>query len=242
MTATIQAQLFDANGYNSGSVPTSRRPRNTDLIKTISYSQHEILGWIQNLYGIQRFDLDMTYSKGRFYRNGIRAPRFKTDIRPLHRDVIPANSRYLPFKANSFQSVIYAPPFFPCGGMGSNIRYKYGAYDSLEALWSSYQASMREAWRVLNPQGVFVFKCQDVLMGRQQFFVHSEVLRYGQEINFYASDLFVKLQRHVPISWNHQRQNNARKFHCYFLVFVKKIRPVRTITSSCRLKNASQKH
>ena len=41
-----------------------------EIIKSISYSQEEILKWIIRLYCPDGFDLDPTYSKGVFYKNG----------------------------------------------------------------------------------------------------------------------------------------------------------------------------
>lgn len=102
-----QLPIFDAQPLRI----RRSRPRNVDLIRSVSGSQHEILAWIQKLYGIPRFDLDLTYSKGRFYRNGIRAPRFKMDIRPLQRDVIPASATAIPFKNCSLESIVFDPPF-----------------------------------------------------------------------------------------------------------------------------------
>ena len=223
----MQLEIFKNNGYHQAI--KKRRPRNTDLIRSVSYSQHEILGWIQNLYGIRRFDLDCTYNRGRFYRHGIQVPRFKMDLRPMARDVIPADATAMPFKSESLKSIIFDPPFFPGGGKDADIRYKYSAMDSLDHMWSTYRQAIRESWRVLSPQGYLVFKCQDFIHGRQQFLIHTDIIQYARSINFYPRDLFVCLATHVPIAWNHNSQHHARKFHSYFIVFQKKVRRVRTL-------------
>ena len=56
------------------------------IIKTISYEQTEIINDIMKLYCQDGFDLDPTYSKGNFYKNGIPEPRLKFDINPLGSD------------------------------------------------------------------------------------------------------------------------------------------------------------
>lgn len=109
------------------------------------------------------------------------------------------------------------------------MKYKYGTFDTVGHLWEAYKAAMLEAWRVLRPQGYLIFKCQDFVHGRQQFLIHADLIVFGRSIGFYAKDLFIKTQRQVPIAWNHNEQAHARKFHCYFLVFQKKIRKVRGI-------------
>lgn len=227
MKSLSQSQIFEGNFYTAARKQT--RPKNTDLIRSVSTNQHEILGWIQNLYGIPRFDLDCTYNRGRFYRNGIQVPRFKTDIVPIDGDVIPACATALPFRSNSFKSIIFDPPFFAIGGKDANIKFKYGAFNSIDQLWATYQGAMLEAYRVLKPQGHLVFKCQDFICGRQQFLIHADIIKYAQSINLYPRDLFIKLATHVPIAWNHNNQNHARKFHCYFIVLQKKVRKVREL-------------
>jgi len=223
----MQLQIFEDNYYSR---PREKhRLKNKEMIRSISVDQHEILGWIQNLYGIRRFDLDMTFSKGRFYRKGIQVPRFKMDNKPLERDVIPACATEMPFKSNSFKSIIFDPPFFAGAGKKGNIKYKYGAFDSLHHLWETYQKAAIEAYRILKPQGFFIFKCQDFVHGRQQFLIHVDIIKFGQSINFFPRDLFIKTASDVPIAWNHNNQDHARKFHCYFIVFQKKIRKVRTL-------------
>lgn len=54
------------------------------MVKSISYSQEEIIKWILDLYVPNKtIDLDATYSIGNFYKNtGIDSPVYKFDINP----------------------------------------------------------------------------------------------------------------------------------------------------------------
>lgn len=53
----------------------------TELIKSISYNQDEIIKWILKLYCPDGFELDPTYSKGNFYKN-LPQPKLKYDLSP----------------------------------------------------------------------------------------------------------------------------------------------------------------
>lgn len=61
--------------------PTKPRLQKPELMKSISYSQDEILKWIIRLYCPDGFDLDPTYSKGVFYKN-VPEPQLKFDLNP----------------------------------------------------------------------------------------------------------------------------------------------------------------
>lgn len=203
---------------------------NRRLIRSVSGSQLEIFFWIRALYCPHGFDLDCTYGKGNFYRTGIEEPRYKLDIFPRSRDTLPGDSTALPFKSNSFKSVVFDPPFFPYGGEQCQIKFKYGGFNSIDELWQMYRGSLNEIHRILKPQGILVFKCQDFICGRQQFLIHADIIKYAQHINFYPKDIFISLRDHVAIGHNHHNQKHSRKFHCYFIIFEKKIRTVRKLS------------
>ena len=87
-----------------------------EFVKSISYSQDEILKWIIQLYCPNGFDLDPTYSKGVFYKN-IPEPRLKFDLNPQIEGVQQANCTDLPVESGSLQSIVFDPPFVaadPC--------------------------------------------------------------------------------------------------------------------------------
>lgn len=83
-------------------------------ISSISFSNDEIIKDIMNLYNIERFCLDCTYSKGVFWKN-LPQPKFKSDLLPKSKDVIKANSENLPFEDSSMKYVMFDPPFIISG-------------------------------------------------------------------------------------------------------------------------------
>ena len=200
------------------------------IIKSISYDQDEILQWIINLYCPNGFELDPTYSVGNFYK-GIPQPKYKFDIAPQSSEVTEADCRDLPFRGNVIASIIFDPPFV--GGSRKDgkpgiIKTRFGYYKNIQTeLWGMYRDALVEFYRILKQDGVLVFKCQDTIESAKQYFSHVEIINTALSIGFYPKDLFVLLAKSRLISPLQRKQQHARKFHSYFLVFLKQKNPVK---------------
>jgi len=195
------------------------------LVKSISYSQDEILKWIIQLYCPNGFDLDPTYSKGVFYKN-IPGPRLKFDLNPQVEGCQRADCTTLPLGSNSVSSIVFDPPFVggSCkGGKPGIIKSRFGYYQNIQtALWGMYHKALLEFHRILKPNGFLIFKCQDTIDSSTQYLSHVEIINKAVSSGFYAKDLFILLAKSRLMSPNMKIQQHARKFHSYFLVFEKK--------------------
>lgn len=210
-----------------------------ELIKSISYDQGEILRNILTLYVPSgKIDVDPTYSKGVFYSGtGIEQPTFKSDLFPVFSDVIEADCRALPIASNSVNCVIFDPPFLAATGRyvsddnnSSQIVKRFGAYRTERELHQFYIDSMREAYRILQKNGILIFKCQDKVSQRKQYMSHVFVMDEAVKLGFFVEDLFILLARTRIYSEEQlKNQHHARKFHCYFWVFRKCDRKVQFI-------------
>lgn len=212
--------------------------KSSSLIKSISYDQHEILRWILDLRKIERFDVDLTYGRGRFYRKGIPEPRMKFDRYPTCSGVVPADARHVPLADQSVGSVVFDPPFLATTGKSlpkkgplkrfatqeSNAMAKaFGRFDSERELFDFYWAAMRECFRILRPGGILVFKCQDKVSSGRQYWSHVLIANEAEKIGFYLKDLFVLLAKNrITAAWQLKNQKHARKFHGYFWVMERK--------------------
>lgn len=203
-----------------------------NLVKSVYNSNFEAIKSIMDLYKIDRFDLDCTYSTGSFWKN-LPGPINKTDLFPSNDIVTQANSENLPFEENSMNSIMYDPPFVVAGASykknkeGSSIIAKrFEGYTSFEDLKNNYYNTLKELYRICNKGGFLVMKCQDTVSGGKQHFTHVMIMNMAYSLGFYPKDLFI-LHNKVRLNsfgtrWS--KQEHARKYHSYFWVF-EKVKP-----------------
>ena len=200
------------------------------IISSISYDQEEIIQNIISLYCLCGIELDPTYSKGNFYKN-IRQPKFKYDLYPQIEGVRKADCRNLSFKDSSIGSIMFDPPFV--GGSRKDgkpgiIKSRFGYYKNIQTeMWEMYRGALVEFYRILKQDGVLIFKCQDTIESAKQYLSHVEIINVALRIGFYPKDLFVLLAKSRLTSPSQRKQQHARKFHSYFLVFLKQESKVR---------------
>jgi len=196
--------------------------KKSNLVKSVSDSQDEILNWIIKLYCPDGFDLDPTYSKGVFYKN-VPEPRLKFDLSPQVRGVKQADCTNLPIESGSLQSIVFDPPFmFGTHGQTKNnkMNKRFTMFDSFPELCIMYQDSLKEFHRILNKKGILIFKCQDYTDSKTTM-THCLVYNWALQLGFYAKDLFILTARGGRIYNPALTQRHARKFHSYLWVLQK---------------------
>ena len=199
----------------------------SDVIRSISDSQSEILNSIITLYCPDGFDADISYGNGVFYKS-VPIPTEKFDIDPQIEGVTRADSQSLPLKDASIGSIVFDPPFLTYvragregnGKMVMSGRYSgYWRYDELEA---HYRGTLKECSRVLKKDGIMVFKCQDIIHNHKMHCTHANIIKWASDIGLKLKDLFILAANHRMPSPNRKgTQKHARIFHSYFLVLVK---------------------
>lgn len=201
------------------------------MIKSISYDQSEIIHNILDLHAPEhKIDCDPTYSKGNFYKNtGVTPPEFKFDIEPQCDDVAYGDSRNLPLESESLHCIMFDPPFLATTGKSlietannNIINKRFGVYPNEKALHQFYIDSLKEAYRILQHNGILIFKCQDKISSGKQYMSHVFIMNEAVKIGFYPKDIFILLaENRLVADWQVKNQKNARKYHCYFWVFEK---------------------
>ena len=206
-----------------------------ELVKSISFDQGEIIRNILKLHVREgKIDCDPTFSTGAFYNGtGVEAPALRFDIRPQMDGVVQADARGLPLPEESLSCMILDPPFLATTGKsltegcGNRINRRFGVYGREKELHRCYADMLREAHRVLKPDGILIFKCQDKVSSGKQYFTHVFVMDAAVEVGFYPKDLFILLAKNRLVAdWQARNQKTARKFHCYFWVFQGKDRRI----------------
>jgi|SRR6056300_332093 hypothetical protein len=207
-----------------------------EIVRTVYNSNEEVITNIMNLYGIERFDLDCTYSKGKFWK-GLPDPTHKTDLIPHFDNVKQADSEDLPFEDSSLNSIMYDPPFIIMGRgkkykhdlneNNSKMAKRFEGYGTYNDLTSNYYNTLKELYRICDKGGFVVMKCQDTVSGGKQYFSHVHVMNMALNVGFYPKDLFVLTSNVRMNSFNGtkwKKQHHARKYHSYFWVF-QKVKP-----------------
>ena len=205
-------------------------PLMTDLVKSISYDQGEIIRNILKLHVPEgKIDCDPTFSTGAFYMgSGVEVPSLRFDISPQREDVTQADARHLPLADSSISCMMLDPPFLATKGKslqstdGNIINRRFGVYSDEKSLHRCYAEMLEEAHRVLKPDGILIFKCQDKVSGGKQYMSHVFIVNEAVRIGFYPKDLFILIAKNRLIAdWQKQNQKHSRKYHCYMLVFQK---------------------
>lgn len=178
----------------------------------------------------QKIDCDPTYSKGNFYnKTGIDKPAYKFDILPQSEEVQYGDSRCLPIQDSYIECIMFDPPFLAtkgksldCTDNNNIINKRFGVYPTEPELHQFYIDSMKEAYRILKPEGILIFKCQDKVSSGKQYMSHVFIMNEAVKIGFYPKDLFILLAKNrIVADWQAENQKNARKYHSYFWVFQK---------------------
>lgn len=222
-----------------------------ETVKSISYNQHEILYNIMQLHTDgEPFECDMTYSIGNFYGkfkitkdNGeivdieIPAPKYKFDVCPQIEDVEKIEPLGpLPLENNSIKSICIDLPFvISCGPSMAGPNYdeegkrvknnlisrRFSYYYPVAQLLESYKHWIEEAYRVLKEDGILAFKTQATITGSKMLNTPYYSRLIAESCGFDSLDEFILLAKNRLISGKVHKQQHARSFHSYFLVFKK---------------------
>lgn len=177
-------------------------------------------------------DLDLTYSKGVFYKSGLlQQPVHKVDLNEEGDGIINCDFVDTPFENESIKSIMFDPPFVISGKTASKskdgscvITKRFTAYHSWQELKDSYKGALTESYRILEDNGIMIVKCQNQISSGKQHFSHYYVLKTCLELGFYPLDEFVVMSKSKMTSFGGRwhTQQHAMKMHSYFLVFKKR--------------------
>ena len=151
----------------------------SEVVRSVYFDQRDILRGILQLHCPDGFDCDVTYGNGSFYKD-VPQPRLKYDIDPQVEGVEQACSKALPVLAGTVKSLVFDPPFLTYVKSArehpSVMAKRFGGYWRYDELEDHYKGTITEAYRVLLPEGVLVFKCQDIIHNHKMHCTHAKVI------------------------------------------------------------------
>ena len=193
---------------------------------TVFNDEQELLKAILDIHNNgQDLDCDPMFNKGMFYKKILNKPKYRFDLEAIDKgyDAKYGDATNLPLPQNSIHSIILDPPFmFGTHGQTKNnvINKRYTMFDNFEQLENCYKGILKEAYRVLEKNGLCIFKCQDYTDSKTTM-THCLVYQWANELGFYAKDLAILIKPNKIFNGN-LIQRHLRKTHSYFFVFIKK--------------------
>lgn len=177
--------------------------------------------------GKPRLILDATVNGGRFWR-GSKRPVIGIDIEPNHKPAIMADNAAMPFRTGEFEVVVYDPPHIPNQGKDRqkdfNTRFGLILRSSKQnnyTLTHTFPPFLKEAYRVLKPEGLLFAKITDYVHHHRYQWAHIELINAAKAVGFLPCDCIVKIRKGPIIDPKWKTAHHTRRQHCYWLVFRK---------------------
>ena len=197
--------------------------------KSVFDNEQELLKAVLSIHnnGNLQIDVDPTYFKGNFYKDGIPKPLWFYDINP---ELCSENDPDKPTIGDAINlnhydvdSIILDPPFM-FGNHGKQKEYyastTHTIYKNFGELKIAYIGMLKEAHRVLRKKGLLIFKSQDYTDNKTTM-THVMVCNWATELGFYAKDLAILVKPNKVYN-PHTTQRHLRKIHTYFWIFEKR--------------------
>lgn len=174
--------------------------------------------------------LDATMNGGRFWR-GSKRPVIGLDNEISHHPSIVADNTSMPFRDDFLDVVVYDPPHIPNQGRDKqkdfNKRFGLGNRSPKENGYSfshTYPPFVKEAYRVLKPEGILLCKITDYIHHHRYQWAHIDFVQAASAAGFQACDCVVKIRKGPIIDPRWKVAHHTRRQHCYWLVFRKSVK------------------
>ena len=170
--------------------------------------------------------LDSTYNAGRFWK-GSKRRVVSMDIDPQYNPMIVGDNREMKdVRTSRFGVIVYDPPHVgPQGRDKSSKRFDvdFGATAECggEQDWSLsylYPPFLKQAKRVLKPNGLLLAKITDMVNNHRSKWSHCDFIRMADEAGFTVCDLIVKIRNGPMVSTKWKQAHHARNRHCFWIV------------------------
>jgi hypothetical protein len=170
--------------------------------------------------------LDATHNAGRFW-DGSPREIVSMDIDPRHKPMILADNRVMKgVPSGSFGVIVYDPPHVGPQGRDKSVKrfdVDFGA--TIECgkqhgwtLSYLYPPFLKQAKRVLKPDGLLLAKITDMVNSHRSKWAHCDFMSMAEETGFTVCDLIVKIRTGPMMSNKWKKAHHARKRHSFWIV------------------------
>lgn len=171
--------------------------------------------------------LDATINGGRFWK-GSKRPVTGLDFEAGHAPDVVGDNTAMPFADMTFDVVVYDPPHIPNQGRDNqkdfSKRFGLGPKSPKEHGYTftyTFPFFLREAWRVLRPEGTLFCKITDYIHNHRYQWAHVELITAARGVGFLPCDCIVKVRKGPIVDPKWKVAHHSRRQHCYWLVFRK---------------------
>lgn len=170
--------------------------------------------------------LDATYNAGRMWK-GSRREVVSMDIDPKYNPMIVADNREMTGVTDAtYGTVVYDPPHVgPQGRDKSTKRFDVDFGATIECgkeqdwnLSYLYPPFLKQAKRVLKPNGLLFAKITDMVNSHRSKWPHVDFMRMAEAEGFTVCDLIIKIRNGPMVSTKWKNAHHARKRHCFWIV------------------------
>lgn len=170
--------------------------------------------------------LDATYNSGRFWKGSLRQV-ISMDIDPKYKPMIVGDNRKMKGVPSAhFGVVIFDPPHVgPQGRDKSRKRFDVDFGATVECgkkqnwnLSYLYPPFLKQAKRVLKPDGLLLAKVTDMVNNHRSKWPHCDFMRMAEESGFTVCDLIVKIRKGPMLSNKWENAHHARKRHSFWII------------------------
>lgn len=177
-----------------------------------------------------RMILDATVNEGRFWR-GTKRKIIGLDINLDFKPTINGSNLSMPFADESFDVIVYDPPHIPNQGKdkGKDFNTRFGLVlkspkENGYNFNHLYPVFVKEAYRVLRPQGIMLAKIADYVHGHRMQWAHFELMKSAQEVGFCPCDMIIKIRKGPIVDPRWKVAHHARRQHVFWIVFRKSLK------------------
>jgi SAM-dependent methyltransferase len=171
--------------------------------------------------------LDATVNAGRFWRGSSRKV-IGLDIEASFQPTIVGSNMAMPFADEAFDVVVYDPPHIPNQGKDrqKDFQSRFGLVvksprENGYNLTHTYPPFVKEAYRVLIPEGVLLAKIADYVHNHRMQWAHFELMKAAMAVGFTACDMIIKTRKGPIVDPRWKKAHHARRQHAFWLVFRK---------------------